>query len=96
MKIKNISNLEIKAHKHLSLSDSYCCEILNQIFKFYKKTREDFTENNFLSSLGCFIQAGDGIVFTDEQGSNVDHRYLYNKILKDGFFDYNDFINARI
>jgi hypothetical protein len=74
----------------------YCGLIVNEAIINYKKTREQQEEEEFIFDLGCFIQAGDGFVYTDSQGSNVPVSVIDGIIEQKGFFDYEDFMNSRI
>lgn len=91
-----IINLIHKAESAQEKCDSYCAKIVSQILKGYKRTREDYLEDDFVNSLACFIQAGDGMVLTDAEGSNVPPTIIEKLIIEQGFFTYEDFKESRI
>lgn len=93
MKILTLSK---KAYEALTKSDGYCADIVIQAVKKYRKTREEWDEDKFIENLGCFIQAGDGLVFTDADGSNVPVSNISKIIEEKGFFTFEDFESNKI
>ncbi|EFK36779.1 Uncharacterised protein [Chryseobacterium gleum] len=91
-----IIDLIKKAESAQEKCDTYCSKIVCQILKGYKRTREDYLEDDFVNSLACFIQAGDGMVLTDADGSNVPPTIIEDIIINQGFFTYKDFRESRI
>ncbi|CAD0220372.1 hypothetical protein [Chryseobacterium sp. JV274] len=94
--MEKIKNLMKKADDLSTKADLACGAIVIEILKKYKKTRDAEIENSFVEDLGCFSQAGDGLVFTDEVGSNVPVCDIVALIESNGYFTYDDFINSRI
>lgn len=97
MKTNKAIELIQKAERFNDKIDTICSQLVNDIFKKYKKSLTDAQyEDSFLSDIGCFIQAGDGMVFTDNEGSNVPVTIITGIIENKGYFDYTDFKESRI
>jgi len=91
-----IETLYKKAHKAENEMNKYCGLIVIEILKGYKQTRDKYEESSFCEDLGCFIQAGDGLVLTDQYGSNVPVSYICDIIKNKGYFTFDDFKENRI
>lgn len=91
-----ISTLSKKTYKAQIQSDSYCAQIVIQAASKYRKTQDEWDEDKFIENLGCFIQAGDGLVFTDVYGSNVPVSAIDKIIEEKGYFTYKDFESNKI
>lgn len=85
------------ANQSQALADSTCAQIVNLAFSSYKFTLSDLeAEHDFFNGIRCFIQGGDGLVFTDIDGNTVPVKTIKDQISKKGYFDHQDFMDSRI
>ena len=85
-----------KANKSQALTDSYCGQIVNELFSFYKKTLANEEEEDiFLGEIRCFI-CNDGMVLTDIDGNTVPVSIIKRVVSEKGYFDHQDFMDSRI
>lgn len=93
MKIRTLIKKAYEAENRL---DGFCGQIVVESLSKYKKTREEDEEDYFIDSLGCFSQAGDGLVFTDTERANVPVSIIAHIIEEKGYFTFDDFEQNKI